>query len=47
LERYQKYVDWIGVQDLTKVKFMDEVHNVSKQVSHTRALGDIVILRSA
>jgi len=41
LRRYKEYVEWIGNQDLKKIKFMDEVHYVSKQVSHTRALGEI------
>ncbi len=30
LRRYQDYVNWIAEQDLTKLKFMDEVHFVAE-----------------
>jgi hypothetical protein len=30
LEKYAAYVKWIPLQDLSKLKFMDEVHFVAK-----------------
>ena len=30
MEKYQNYVNWIAEQDLSKIKFMDEVHYVCK-----------------
>jgi hypothetical protein len=31
VKRYHDYIDWIATQDLSKLKFMDEVHFVSKR----------------
>jgi len=46
--RYAEYVEWIVQQDLRKVKFLDEVHFVSADVSRRRALSprgvDVVIV---
>jgi len=38
LARYQAYTQWIAAQDLSKLKFMDEVHFVSKNVNQNKGL---------
>jgi hypothetical protein len=31
MKRYKDYIEWIALQDLKKLKFLDEVHFVSKR----------------
>lgn len=38
LEKYDAYVKWIAQQDLSKLKFMDEVHFVSKSMYNSTHL---------
>jgi len=49
IRRYYAYADWIVEQDLSKLKFMDEVHFVTKDVARNRALSpigeNVVLLR--
>jgi len=41
VKRYKDYAEWIVNQDLSKVKYMDEVHFVSKNVSKNKVLSPI------
>jgi len=50
IERYNAYGAWILEQDLKKIKFMDEVHFVSKDCSRNSAVGpigeNVILLRN-
>jgi len=38
LERYTAFTNWIATQDLTKLKFMDEVHFIAKGIHSAQYL---------